>query len=170
MKLAAAFISALFLGGCASEEFVFRPSETAQRAQAEAKVLVPEILSGVSDLEIISIDPGSYRRAEEQTDARLLGYKIIGSAPIRNSAVQQRLSAAFIKGVTESNGLSFMCFSPRHALRIRKEGRSIVFLICFECMKVKAIGDSRLEWFFTTGDEEVVFDAVLGELGIPKAG
>ncbi|HEY1109361.1 MAG TPA: hypothetical protein VGE76_12030 [Opitutaceae bacterium] len=165
-------ICLLLLVGCVSEKITFMPSDAALLAQAKARELVPEILSGASELELFSIDPRSSRAEEGQpTDgvARLLGYKILGSTLVQNPATAQKLSEGLLGGMRASKGFSAMCFSPRHALRFRKDGSIVVFMICFECMKVEVAGDPRLQLFRTTGNEEAVFDAVLREAGIAKA-
>lgn len=162
----------LLLAGCASEPVTFRPSDHVLLAQARARELVPRILGGASEFELLSLDPRSYRSTEEPPPdeaPRLLGYTILGATPLRDPATVQQLSAALLQGVRESEGYSALCFSPRHALRFRTGGGVVVFLICFECSKVQVAGDPRLELFRTTGKEEPLFDAVLRAAGIPKA-
>jgi hypothetical protein len=70
---------------------------------------------------------------------------------------------AFAKSVFDfvSGAYSIECFDPRHGLRVSIDGRTMDFLICFECQQVEAKGFGKIPGFSINGEAQPVFDAVL---------
>ncbi len=60
-------------------------------------------------------------------------WKILGTTKITDAAVRAALVDAFDEGVENHDGSAAACFNPRHGIRVKYVGKSVDFLICFEC-------------------------------------
>jgi len=83
----------------------------------------------------------------------LHGWPVIGktniSDPQKRKAIVNSLQSAVATG--KSRIPMAKCFDPRHAIRVKRYGMTVDYLICFECLRV------RKYWFswgaFTQGDD-----------------
>ena len=70
----------------------------------------------------------------------------------------------------ESEGDAAACFNPRHGLRVTRNGKTIDFVICFECFQVKVFGGDKDEGGFRITDTpQPSFDKVLRDAKVPLA-
>ncbi len=62
----------------------------------------------------------------------------------------------FAKSVFDfvSDAYVIECFNPRHGLRLQIGGRTIDFLICFECQQVEAKGFGKISGFLINGEAQ----------------
>ena len=67
-------------------------------------------------------------------------------------------------------GRAMSCFTPRHAVRVTREGVATDFLICFECRQVVVERDGKeISDFVISPSPKAVFDDVLRKAGMPLA-
>jgi hypothetical protein len=122
-----------------------------------------------SQFVLYSLSPERTSKDETVTSTQFYGYNILGSTPITDPAEQRALLRALAHGARENSNSAAMCFNPRHALHIEREGRSVDLAICFECLQVEAHGFSVTEWFTISQSPEATFDESLTRHVIPKA-
>jgi hypothetical protein len=120
---------------------------------------------------LYSIDGGDYEPGQApKTDEIFHGYPVLGKVDITDTAKRKEVVAALRKGLANSDGKTSRCFSPRHAIRaVAKGGRTIDYVVCFQCDKVEAYdGDSKTV-LPVTREPQRVFNKHLSEAGVPLA-
>lgn len=82
---------------------------------------------------LYSLDGDAFRSGREVPGAELFHHvAVLGKVEILDS--DERLSAvSAVKDGIEEGGVAKDCFRPRHGLRVETGGRTIDFVICFEC-------------------------------------
>jgi hypothetical protein len=115
--------------------------------------------------ELYSLDP---RRSEEKVKDGFHDWKVLGKTTIKDADTRKKLITAFQKGVAENKGEVAGCFNPRHGIRVTHDGKTIDFVICFECYSVAVhTGDKREAGFLVTDSPQPTFDAMLKEAKVP---
>ena len=88
-------------------------------------------------------------------------HNILGQASITDPAIRKRLNAALEGGAKQGND-PYLCFNPRHGIRVTRGSDVTDFVICFECHQVEIwINQQRAGGFLTSGSPQAVFDEVL---------
>jgi hypothetical protein len=96
------------------------------------------------------------------------GWKVVGTSVINDRDVRRKLIVAFEKGVAESKGGPAFCFDPHHGIRVTREGKTVDFVLCFDCFQVRAyVGDALEANLITTNSPRAVFDNVLDASKVP---
>ncbi len=161
--------SLLTLSACKEKqepEIVDLKREQVRIAEAIAK-------NSTAKLILFSIDPHDTRifsgKLPENSDEVFHQYPILGSIEIVSNEEKKTSLRAFAKGIRESDGTTMRCFDPRHGLRIITESATNDFVICFECLSVKAYGFPPAQNFLTTHSPQEIFDNFLDKNQIKKA-
>jgi hypothetical protein len=124
-------------------------------------------LEKATQFELLSLNP---EWPEQVPPDSFHGYKILGKTTVNDAVVRKKLVTAFKKAVSESGKGAPGCFNPRHGIRVTYKGQMVDFVICFECIQVKAyIPDEPVKGFLVRGDPAVTFDDVLREAKLPLA-
>ncbi|HEY6154721.1 MAG TPA: hypothetical protein VIW07_13355 [Candidatus Udaeobacter sp.] len=158
MRTSAAFLSLLLasLSSCTKQPHIV----TALQKLADTP----------SKFVLYSIDPGKLAHDESiQTETVFRGYDILGHAQITDANEQRALLRALARGASQNDSTIAACFNPRHALHIEQGGRSIDFVICFECLQVRTFGFSADREFLTSRSPQSTFDDSLRRHQIPLA-
>src|SRR5262245_33583320 len=105
---------------------------------------IPEIarvaLEKADEFELLSILPD---HQQEKPKDDFHGWKVLGRTQIKNADTRKKLVAALEKGVGENDGIIANCFNPRHGIRATHEGKTVDFVICFECFQVYLYADGN---------------------------
>ena len=116
-------------------------------------------LDSPSKLILYSLDPGPRQHDESiQSETVFHGYDILGRADIPDADERRALVRALARGARESDGSIGACFNPRHGLHVEQSGRSVDFVICFECLQVHAHGFQLGDGFLTSASPQATFD------------
>jgi hypothetical protein len=120
---------------------------------------------------LYSLDPGLTRSHDKsvQTTTLFHGHHILGQTEISDAKERRTLAQALARGASESDSDLFNCFEPRHGLHIEQSGRSVDFVICFECRRVHAYGFPLDSEFQTSASPQPVFDDFLRRHHLPLA-
>ena len=87
-----------------------------------------------------------------------------------SGASKGALLAALQQGIEENNGKMMKCFEPRHGLRVVYDGKTIDFLICFECLQIEIFNGTNLEsGVLVSSSPQALFDKLLRDANIPLA-
>ncbi len=153
-------VAALF-GGCASnEDDLFRPLNRegkralAQRLEPDAK-LIEELFTGVHVAQVDAVDPNINGTKGQ-------------SAALNDAETIKNLGGAIAAAIRDHDGVTAVCWNPRHAIWLQKGERRVLVVICYECQKgyIKEAGESRD--FSISRSGEKAFDEVLQKLGLKK--
>lgn len=109
---------------------------------------------------------------EDRADTvpRFHGQPVLGTAQVTDAALRDRLLALVERGIEASDGRVAMCFDPRHALSIVKDGRVTDLLICFECYSMSVwVDGAKLEGHLTARSVEPGVSAIFEDLGLAIA-
>lgn len=101
------------------------------------------------------------------------GFRVLGRTVINDPAIITQLTRAYKRAAEESDGTVSGCFNPRHGFRIKHEGETVDFVVCFQC-------HSAWTYFGSTNQEptevvnisdspQPVFDKILSDAGVPLA-
>src|SRR5262249_3205646 len=117
--------------------------------------------------ELLSLSPG---RPQQKPKDTFHGWELLGKTTVNDAETRTKLVAAFKKGVDENKGVVAACFNPRHGIRVTHDGRTVDFVICFECFSVQVFaGDKQTKGFLITDSPASAFDSVLKEAKVPLA-
>ena len=101
-------------------------------------------LEKADQFELLSIDPD---RQQEKPKDDFHGWKVLGRTQIKDADTRKKLVAALQKGVGENDGTVANCFNPRHGIRATHEGKTMDFVICFECLQVQVYAEENsIHW------------------------
>jgi hypothetical protein len=123
-------------------------------------------LDGPEQLTLYSIDGGD---SEPKAGEKLQGYPVLGKVEVTDADKRKEIVAALKEGLTRSDGTMAKCFWPRHAIRTVDKGRTLDYVICFECLQLKLHDGSSASVKPVTREPQAVFNKYLKEAGIPLA-
>jgi hypothetical protein len=100
------------------------------------------------------LNPDSKR---DTNDITLHGFKILKQVMLEGKQAVMA-SAAFELAITQGqNRVSADCFEPRHALRVKANGQTYDFLLCYQCGALYVYrGKSLMETVVVRGSPEVL--------------
>lgn len=89
------------------------------------------------ELTLYAIDGLVNEPAEFVTDDKhFRGYLVLGKVEITEPKARLEIMRAINDGISESDGTVASCFWPRHGVHVETEGKTIDFVICYECLQV----------------------------------
>lgn len=121
-------------------------------------------------LTLYSID-GRMRPKENwpTTKEKFGNYPLLGKLEIKDPAKIKELFDA-VKGALPRSYVPFAtCFNPRHALRTVEHGKTIDYVICFECNNVRINRNGKTEIVPITSKPQALLNKQLTDAGIPLA-
>ena len=94
---------------------------------------------------LYSIDPDS-QKPRSPGDWLFHGYSVLGETVVADAAARQHVAQEIQQAVAASDGPPYMCFNPRHGVRVTRDSTTFDFLICFECDAIYTfVGDVRID-------------------------
>lgn len=96
------------------------------------------------------------------------GYPVLGKVEIQDADIRMKLVDALKDGYARRPEVPPACFWPRHGVRIVEAGRTVDFVICFECNRLARRSDN-LPGGLINSDVQPIFDKPLTDAGIPIA-
>jgi hypothetical protein len=122
------------------------------------------ILERADSFELLSLEPERVKDAKETFQ----GWKVLGKKVIDKAEMRKKLVDEFERGVAEYTGGAAKCFNPRHGIRVKHDGKSADFVICFECDRVLVYAGGKDERLFLVSQTPgILFNKVLKEAGVP---
>ena len=89
----------------------------------------PMVVPLPEELTLYSLDPDD----SPPKDAELFnGYRVLGKVVITDPEERRVVVMAVNRGIAEKSD-QFLCFEPRHGLRIVSNNKTIDYVICFQC-------------------------------------
>lgn len=139
-------------------------------ADAVRKSVPADAITAIENAEtftLYSLDPG--RTGPKDAKEKFYDWAVLGRTDVADSAVRKQLVAALWKGVAESDGMVAGCFNPRHGVRVTHKGKTVDFILCFECLSVRVTDGKRRGTFLITRSPQPAFDKALTDLRVPLA-
>jgi hypothetical protein len=98
------------------------------------------------------------------------GFKVLGKTEIKDAAVRRKIMTALSDAIARRPKVGAKCFEPRHGIRVASAGRTVEYVICFECSRYWQIesGRERQEELLNP-DVAPTFNESLKAAGIPIA-
>jgi hypothetical protein len=167
---------AVFVIGC-SKQPADQSFELAAKWDGTLHDRIPEPIRNAliksAEFELYSLDPKFHEVGHPKEFYRR---KVIGTTNVSDAEVRRRILAALTSGVAEevnSTGpKGIACFDPRHAVRLKLDGKSYYILICFECHHVYCFVNDELDeklYFPISETPLVTFNSVMSAAGLPLA-
>lgn len=120
------------------------------------------VLTEPETFEILSLHPSPHEEAGAPTPADdFHGYKTLGRAAVDEPSERRRIVELLYRGIRESDGSVAACFNPRHGIHAEAGGRSVDFVICYECLSMFVYEDGAERESLTTAK---TVEAELGDL------
>jgi hypothetical protein len=136
-------------------------------------VVVPDAPAEVT---LFSIDGMSQRNPldrDKPPDKELLyEFPVLGRVSITDPELQRRVVTAVKQDLDSSNGERYLCFYPRHVLRVVEGGRTIDLVICFQCNDYHVYVDGKPAKARTRSvdkNSQELLNKILTDAGIPLA-
>jgi hypothetical protein len=95
-------------------------------------------------------------------------YPVLGKVDIAAPKDRTAILAAVKKGIAKSDGTEAKCFWPRHGIRLTQSGKTIEYVICFQCLQLDEYVDGKSSHKLTTESPATVLDKHLEEAGVPQ--
>jgi hypothetical protein len=127
-------------------------------------------LEAPEELILYSVDgrdfePGQAPKAEETFH----GYPVLGKVEIKEADKRKEIMAALKDGMARSDGKMAKCFWPRHAVRAVEQGKTVDYVICFECYQLQVHLDGTAKTEPTLREPQSVLNKHLKDAGVPLA-
>ena len=127
-----------------------------------------EALEGAEQMTLFSIDPGRFSTSPPGT-VRFHANIILGETVISRSEQRRQIARELQRAVSASDGTMYMCFEPRHGLRVTRGAETCDFPICFQCGRVDTfVGEELIESTGLEGNPQL-FNDILRAANIPLA-
>lgn len=129
-------------------------------------------LRSSEQLALYSIDGTGKPLTDETKAAETFGgYPVLGKVEIKTGDARKQLIAALKDAIEKGKGLPLpKCFWPRQALRAIEDGKTIDYVICFECSQFTVIIDGKRSPTRPLDPSvQPTFDKPLNDAGIPLA-
>lgn len=134
------------------------------RAQQESDArAIDSVLSQVSQVELISIDPTPLTKDTNPDD------RILGRAILRDAKAIAELRNALVAGMRENERTMLGCWAPRHRLSFKANGHEVILTICFHCEHAYVDGVTNLKEIYMSRTPQPVFDRVYKSVGLTIA-
>jgi hypothetical protein len=118
------------------------------------------------ELTLLSIDGREGVRTESKEHLR--GYPVLGTVVITDANKKRELMKALSEAIARRPEHPAKCFWPRHVLRAVSAGKTVDYVICFECSNFEQFeGDQKVHYGPINKDAEPLFDKVLQDAGVP---
>lgn len=129
-------------------------------------------LSGINapeSLILYSIDGRDFPPGKEPiTEEKFHRYPVLGKVEIKDPDKRKAIITALKKGISESgDGAMADCFWPRHAIKLTENGKTIDYVICFECSRIYIYSGGSIERKPTTSKPQSVFNKHLQDANVP---
>lgn len=127
-------------------------------------------LDAPEQLTLYSIDgrdfePGQRPKATEA----FKGYPVLGKVEVTDPDKRKEITESLKKGLAKSDGKMAKCFWPRHAIRVVEKGRTIDYVICFECYQLETYKEDAKTVKPITKEPQQVLNRHLTDAGVPLA-
>ena len=132
-----------------------------------AASLAPEatrVLHSARSADLYSLEPWIEPDAKAQ---QLDGYAILGKVSMTKSQTHAAVSEIDKSMAAWEEGPVAACFDPRHALRIRSEGHTYDFLICYACEGIQVYKDGTFVASSDVRGNPGVLNAMLRDGKVP---
>jgi hypothetical protein len=96
---------------------------------------------------------------------------VLGKIVIADAEQRKQVIAALKEGIAQGKGQQMAkCFWPRHGILAMEKGKTVEYVICFECSCFEEfIGGKRLRHEPIESTAQPVFDKPLQDAGVPIA-
>jgi hypothetical protein len=130
---------------------------------AQGTTLSPEaasVLHAPENTILYYLNPDSKR---DTNDITLHGFKILKQVTLEGKQAVMA-SEAFEEAIFQGrDGVQADCFDPRHALRVKANGQTYDFLLCYQCGALEVYrGKSLMETVVVRGSPEVLSSLLVG--------
>lgn len=129
-------------------------------------------LKSPEQLTLFSIDGRDEdRRGEIKAKESFHGYPVLGKVEITDPEQRERVIAALKDGIAQGKSMAMAkCFWPRHGLRAVENGKTVDYVICFECSRFEEfLGEKKLRHEPINSKAQSTFDKPLQGAGVPIA-
>jgi hypothetical protein len=126
----------------------------------------------IESMTVYSLD-GNYdkyyaRDNKTPTGEMFHDHPVLGKTDIADPKDRTAILVAIKKGIAESDGDQAKCFWPRHGVRLVQSGKTIEYVICFECLQLNEYRDGDIKHKATTRSPAAVLDEQLQGAGVPQ--
>lgn len=129
------------------------------------------MINAPEQLVLYSLHPA--KRTSDETDKigeMFQGWRVLGKIEITEPEKQTKLLGAFKDAIARRPDSGARCFNPRHGLRILEKGKTLEYVVCFECSWFEEYADGvRQPKRTLNSDVQPTFDKLLTDAGIPIA-
>lgn len=122
-----------------------------------------DALDNGESFELLSLDP---TELDKPATDRFRGYRVLGQTTITDDTMRNQLVAALKKGVEARDGYA-ACFNPRHGIRVVHNGKTVDFVICFECWQLYVHVGDKSDRVFTKSSPQDFFNETLKKANVP---
>jgi hypothetical protein len=140
-----------------------------QQQQNHLAENVENVFLSKGRLFLYSLNPSDPKGHGTNTDNIFHGFPILGGVEIHAADERRALVTSLANGIRENNGISAMCFNPRHGLRIVTDSVQRDLTICFQCGNIYSYEFNSNRGMLTTGTPNNVFNQILDKYGLPRA-
>lgn len=148
-QLLALILSATVLASASSYDDILA-------AQKKAAPVFEKAISEADSVTLVIVDPHSRYKEKSsgeeslQVDGMDGSWTVVKEGVLRDKAALAELGSSLRAGIEKNDRAPASCFSPRHALRVKIDGRDVVLLVCFECSQGYVIGYPKCDGFLVS--------------------
>jgi hypothetical protein len=134
---------------------------------AKLPTAVLQCLQEPQEMTLYSLDPVDGWEFTSGGAERFHNFKVLGQIEVKSPDDRHLVARTIERATSNWNGVRYMCFNPRHGLRITNESGTYDLLICFECQGIEILsGTTQLGDTSLTGSQAPL-DGLLRAAHIP---
>jgi hypothetical protein len=107
---------------------------------------------------------------DRNTEGSFYGYPVLGKVEITDATTRKQLLDAIKDAIRRRPEMAAKCYWPRHGMRASINGKTVDYVICFECFRYEEFVDGvSIKRSVLNSDVEPIFSKPLVDAGIPIA-
>jgi hypothetical protein len=118
---------------------------------------------------LYSIHPSREAQFEQPPPMLFHKFRVLGETDITAPDSQRVVANAIQRAVSHSFGTEYMCFDPRHGVRVTDTSGTYDFLICFECAQIYIYSGDQQTAHVTISGSPTALNDILKSAHIPLA-
>lgn len=124
----------------------------------------------IDSMTVYSLD-GTYEKGDSKrkpSGEMFHDHPVLRKVDIASAQDRTAILAAVKKGIAKSDGTQAKCFWPRHGIRLTQSGKTIEYVICFQCLQLNEYIDGKSSHKPTTKSPATVLDKHLQDAGVSQ--
>jgi hypothetical protein len=103
---------------------------------------------------------------QPKVEEKFYGFPVYGKTELKDPAKRKEVLDAVTGAIVDNPALMAKCFWPRHGLRVVQKGKTVDYVICFECSRIASHSGSEHSMQAIKKEPQALLTKVLKDAGV----